>query len=69
MEDCVNTLICADEFSFESFNRSFGALSVKLTPLEMAELESFAGVDAVKVSPTYFTPLANLPHSGCSVSQ
>ncbi|MED6107045.1 hypothetical protein PIB30_010491 [Stylosanthes scabra] len=31
-----------------NFNQNIGALSVKLTPQEMAELESFAAVDAVK---------------------
>ena len=32
----------------ENFNQNIGALSVKLTPEEMAELESFAASDAVK---------------------
>ena len=32
----------------ENFNQNIGALSVKLTPEEMAELESLAAVDAVK---------------------
>ncbi|PRQ38188.1 putative perakine reductase [Rosa chinensis] len=32
----------------ENFNQNIGALSVKLTPEELAELESFASVDAVK---------------------
>ncbi|XP_062164488.1 probable aldo-keto reductase 4 [Alnus glutinosa] len=32
----------------ENFNQNIGALSVKLTPEEMAELESFASEDAVK---------------------
>ncbi|KAL5542890.1 hypothetical protein UlMin_010600 [Ulmus minor] len=32
----------------ENFNQNIGALSVKLTPEEMAELESYASVDAVK---------------------
>ncbi|GMH19727.1 hypothetical protein Nepgr_021568 [Nepenthes gracilis] len=32
----------------ENFNQNVGALSVKLTPEEMAELESLASVDAVK---------------------
>ncbi|EXC14250.1 hypothetical protein L484_021748 [Morus notabilis] len=32
----------------EKFNQNIGALSVKLTPEEMAELESFASADAVK---------------------
>ncbi|XP_027352387.1 probable aldo-keto reductase 2 isoform X4 [Abrus precatorius] len=32
----------------ENFNQNIGALSVKLTPEEMAELESFAAADAVK---------------------
>ncbi|KAL6188906.1 hypothetical protein ACLB2K_040297 [Fragaria x ananassa] len=32
----------------ENFNQNIGALSVKLTPEEMAELESFATADAVK---------------------
>jgi aryl-alcohol dehydrogenase-like predicted oxidoreductase len=32
----------------ENFNQNIGALSVKLTPEEMAELESYASMDAVK---------------------
>ena len=32
----------------ENFNQNVGALSVKLTPEEMAELESIASSDAVK---------------------
>uniref|UniRef100_A0A5B7AY04 Putative aldo-keto reductase 2 n=1 Tax=Davidia involucrata TaxID=16924 RepID=A0A5B7AY04_DAVIN len=32
----------------ENFNQNIGALSIKLTPEEMAELESFASFDAVK---------------------
>ncbi|XP_050372710.1 probable aldo-keto reductase 2 [Argentina anserina] len=32
----------------ENFNQNIGALAVKLTPEEMAELESFASADAVK---------------------
>ena len=32
----------------ENFNQNIGALSVKLTPEEMAELESFASEDVVK---------------------
>ncbi|ONI29013.1 hypothetical protein PRUPE_1G175500 [Prunus persica] len=32
----------------ENFNQNIGALSVKLTPEELAELESFASADAVK---------------------
>jgi aryl-alcohol dehydrogenase-like predicted oxidoreductase len=32
----------------ENFNQNIGALSVKLTPEEMVELESFASEDAVK---------------------
>ncbi|ONI21154.1 hypothetical protein PRUPE_2G050800 [Prunus persica] len=32
----------------ENFNQNIGALSVKLTPEELAELETFASVDAVK---------------------
>ncbi|MED6177491.1 hypothetical protein PIB30_098603 [Stylosanthes scabra] len=32
----------------ENFNQNIGALYVKLTPQEMAELESFAAADAVK---------------------
>ncbi|XP_058087939.1 probable aldo-keto reductase 2 [Magnolia sinica] len=32
----------------ENFNQNIGALSVKLTPEEMSELESFASADAVK---------------------
>ncbi|XP_077228048.1 putative aldo-keto reductase 2 [Tasmannia lanceolata] len=32
----------------ENFNQNIGALSVKLTPDEMAELESYASADAVK---------------------
>ncbi|RYQ79063.1 hypothetical protein Ahy_Scaffold8g108552 [Arachis hypogaea] len=32
----------------ENFNDNIGALSVKLTPQEMTELESFAAVDVVK---------------------
>ncbi|EEF24625.1 aldo/keto reductase, putative, partial [Ricinus communis] len=32
----------------ENFNQNIGALSVKLTPVEMAELESIASADAVK---------------------
>jgi len=32
----------------ENFNQNIGALSVKLTPEEMAELESIASADAVK---------------------
>ena len=32
----------------ENFNQNIGASSVKLTPQEMAELESFAAADAVK---------------------
>ena len=32
----------------ENFNQNIGALSVKLTPEDMAELESFAAADAVK---------------------
>ena len=32
----------------ENLNQNIGALSVKLTPEEMAELESFAAADAVK---------------------
>ncbi|KAI9119518.1 hypothetical protein K1719_009394 [Acacia pycnantha] len=32
----------------ENFNQNIGALSVKLTPEEMAELESYAAADAVK---------------------
>ena len=32
----------------ENFNQNIGALSVKLTPEEMAQLESFAAADAVK---------------------
>ncbi|MED6126209.1 hypothetical protein PIB30_076112 [Stylosanthes scabra] len=32
----------------ENFNNNIGALSVKLTPQEMAELESFAAADVVK---------------------
>ncbi|XP_024028524.1 probable aldo-keto reductase 2 [Morus notabilis] len=32
----------------ENFNQNIGALSVNLTPEEMAELESFASADAVK---------------------
>ncbi|XP_072974387.1 probable aldo-keto reductase 2 [Typha angustifolia] len=32
----------------ENFNQNIGALSVKLTPEEMAELESYASADAVK---------------------
>ena len=31
-----------------NFNQNIGALSVKLTPEELAELESFASADAVK---------------------
>ncbi|KAK3027350.1 hypothetical protein RJ639_041591 [Escallonia herrerae] len=33
---------------YENFNQNVGALSVKLTPDEMAELESFASADQVK---------------------
>ncbi|KAK3007811.1 hypothetical protein RJ639_015203 [Escallonia herrerae] len=33
---------------YENFNQNVGALLVKLTPDEMAELESFASVDQVK---------------------
>lgn len=32
----------------ENLNQNIGALSVKLTPEEMAELESYASVDVVK---------------------
>ena len=32
----------------ENFNQNIGALSLKLTPEEMAELESYASKDAVK---------------------
>jgi hypothetical protein len=32
----------------ENFSQNVAALSVKLTPEEMAELESFASVDAVQ---------------------
>ena len=32
----------------ENLNQNIGALSVKLTPEEMAELESIASADAVK---------------------
>ena len=32
----------------ENFNQNIGALSVKLTPEEMTELESFASEDVVK---------------------
>jgi aryl-alcohol dehydrogenase-like predicted oxidoreductase len=32
----------------ENFNQNIGALAVKLTPKEMAELESFASEDIVK---------------------
>ena len=32
----------------ENFNQNIAALSVKLTPEEMAELESYASADAVK---------------------
>ncbi|KAI9119669.1 hypothetical protein K1719_009545 [Acacia pycnantha] len=32
----------------ENFNQNIGALSIKLTPEEMAELESYASADAVK---------------------
>lgn len=32
----------------ENFNQNIGALSVKLTPEDMAELEAIASVDAVK---------------------
>ncbi|EHA8587503.1 putative aldo-keto reductase 2 [Cocos nucifera] len=32
----------------ENFNQNIGALSVKLTPEEMAELESYASTDSVK---------------------
>ncbi|KAI4334824.1 hypothetical protein L6164_013533 [Bauhinia variegata] len=32
----------------ENFNQNIGALSIKLTPEEMAELESYAAADAVK---------------------
>ena len=32
----------------ENFNQNIGALSVKLTPKEMTELESFASKDVVK---------------------
>ncbi|RZB75776.1 putative aldo-keto reductase 3, partial [Glycine soja] len=32
----------------DDFRQNIGALSVKLTPEEMAELESLAAVDAVK---------------------
>ena len=32
----------------ENFNQNIGALSVKLTPAEMAELESYALGDSVK---------------------
>lgn len=32
----------------QNFNENIGALSVKLTPEEMAELESFAAADVVK---------------------
>ncbi|XP_054821278.1 probable aldo-keto reductase 2 [Prosopis cineraria] len=32
----------------ENFNQNIGALSIKLTPEEMAQLESFAAADAVK---------------------
>eukprot|EP00257_Ricinus_communis_P009881 XP_002529085.2 probable aldo-keto reductase 6 [Ricinus communis] len=32
----------------ENFNQNIGTLSVKLTPEEMAELESIASADAVK---------------------
>ena len=32
----------------ENLNQNIGALAVKLTPEEMAELESFASADAVK---------------------
>ena len=32
----------------ENFNQNVGALSVKLTPEEMAELESIASLDAVR---------------------
>ncbi|KAM7461345.1 hypothetical protein LguiA_029466 [Lonicera macranthoides] len=32
----------------ENFNQNIGALSVKLTPEEMKELESYASIDAVK---------------------
>lgn len=32
----------------ENFNQNVGALSVKLSPQEMAELESIASVDAFK---------------------
>ncbi|KAK4258173.1 hypothetical protein QN277_007650 [Acacia crassicarpa] len=34
----------------ENFNQNIGALSVRLTPEEMAELESYAAADAVKGS-------------------
>ncbi|KAM7461336.1 hypothetical protein LguiA_029457 [Lonicera macranthoides] len=32
----------------ENFNQNIGALSVKLTPEEMKELESYASIDVVK---------------------
>lgn len=32
----------------ENFDQNIGALSVKLTPEEMAELESYASMDSVK---------------------
>ena len=43
----------------ENFNQNIGALSVKLTPEEMKELESYASIDVVKgerqvyMSPTF----------------
>ncbi|RDX97837.1 putative aldo-keto reductase 2, partial [Mucuna pruriens] len=37
----------------ENFNQNIGALSVKLTPEEMAELESFAAADVVKGDRTW----------------
>jgi hypothetical protein len=34
--------------NFENFNQNVGALTVKLTPDEMAELESYAAAGAVQ---------------------
>ena len=46
----------------ENFNQNIGALSIKLTPEEMAELESFAAADAVK-GDRYPTTLATWKES------
>ncbi|XP_027352389.1 probable aldo-keto reductase 2 isoform X5 [Abrus precatorius] len=46
----------------ENFNQNIGALSVKLTPEEMAELESFAAADAVK-GDRYQDDMATWKHS------